>query len=219
MPRILRYLAVALLLGSLLLSSAAAAAGRSDCLKCHGDERLVVLRDGEKVSLYVDPAAYEASAHGQFPCTSCHQKVTAYPHGEVEPLDDVAVCTSCHSDYVKESYEYSFHGTARRLGWDEVPGCVDCHGTHDILGPEDPASRVSEENVPETCARCHGNPHPNFARGTEHVTPQDRDRAFSLWVVWKFFMALIVFDTLKDGPIVILELVRRLRVALGRRRG
>ena len=34
--------------------------------------------------------------------------------------------------------------------------CSDCHGAHDILPVDDPASRVYPTNIPRTCGRCHG---------------------------------------------------------------
>jgi len=128
-------------------------------------------------------------------------------------------CLACHEG-IRPSWEYSFHGVTYRKGWDRAPDCLSCHEgkPHAVLAMTDPRSTVHPDNVPETCARCHRLAQPNFARGLEHVTPRDRDRAFPMWAVYKFFMALILFDVVKDGPIVVLELVRRLK-RLNRRGG
>lgn len=149
-------------------------------------------------------------------CTDCHgihniQPVDS-PKSSVNKLNVHNTCSKCHSD-IMESYHYSFHGTAVDLGSLKAATCIDCHGTHDILPPSNPNSSTAKENIPDTCAKCHGTPQANFAKGTEHLTPYDnkKEGAYWLWVVWKFFIALILFDILKDCTIAIFELIRKLR--------
>ena len=42
-------------------------------------------------------------------------------------------------------------------GGRDVPVCTDCHGEHQILGPQDKRSKVYATQVALTCARCHDN--------------------------------------------------------------
>ncbi|MCO5387667.1 cytochrome c3 family protein [Desulfosporosinus sp.] len=85
----------------------------------------------------------------------------------------VATCTSCHKGLVTDSYARSFHGKAVHLGSQKSASCADCHGAHDILGQDNPHSKVAKENIPETCASCHGEASSGFSEGEEHfeLTP------------------------------------------------
>lgn len=203
------------------------------CLDCHGD--MGDIPHAGKWSPPDDPAncaschgaalvAYRQSAHGQASlrgnqeaatCASCHGGHNVIKaSGRQASRQMVESCLGCHEE-IRTAYNYSFHGTALRLGYDPAAYCVDCHGSHDLLGPADPSSSVNPARLPLTCAKCHGEARENFARGKEHVTPRDRDKAFPLWAVWKFFVAMILFDNLKDGSAVLLELWRKLQ-RLGR---
>jgi DnaJ-class molecular chaperone len=54
-------------------------------------------------------------------------------------------------------YIESVHGEPVKKGKTlETAICSDCHGEHDILKPEEPASRVFPTHVAETCSKCHG---------------------------------------------------------------
>jgi hypothetical protein len=66
-----------------------------------------------------------------------------------------------------------------------------------------------------TCgaAECHPGAPANFAAGTEHFVAASKTAPTALHIVYKFFMVLILFDTMKDGPIVMFELLRRLQHA------
>jgi hypothetical protein len=63
-------------------------------------------------------------------------------------------CGMCHD---KEAAEYrtSVHGKAIERGVTAAPVCTDCHTSHSILRPNNPASSVFARKVPETCGRCH----------------------------------------------------------------
>ncbi|MDA8442039.1 MAG: cytochrome c3 family protein [Peptococcaceae bacterium] len=176
------------------------------CVACHTDEGKAYLSSihGEQLIAGKEGAA----------CSDCHGK-----HNIQKSSDPVAttyrltisnICMNCHQGKVAQSYNYSFHGTAIKLGYTKSATCADCHGTHAILPPENPNSSVSKQNEPQTCAQCHLQAQPNFAQGNEHAVPQDQQNDFPLWIVWKIFLGLIVFDILKDGSIAVFELIRRL---------
>ncbi len=158
--------------------------------------------------------AYEASIHGKTliegnlaapVCTDCHGEHDILRPGEegssVSRDQVVNTCAVCHEDIVKmkmfglttatvESYRESYHGVAYKFGSDATATCIECHGHHKILAPENPASPVNEANIPKTCGQknCHKGAGPGFAKGKVHVsfekTPEKyaregRDRTFA----------------------------------------
>lgn len=159
-----------------------------------------------KVSCHPDPLT----------CDKCHGPIHALvpandPASPINHANVVGFCASCH-EKEKASYDYSFHGAARRLGSREAPLCTDCHGH---LSPVN--GNVQEATL--MCGNCHrGSPAAmaNLLQGKEHVTPQDRKDGFPLWVVWKFFLAVILVNTAKDGSLAVLDLTHRLRSRSGK---
>ena len=162
-------LGAALALGAMLaLAKAAhpqpapgAAAGR--CGVCHPAERV----------------QFDASAHAreQVRCVSCHggddrSLVQSVAHGSGfrgRPARATipSLCASCHSDVQRMRpynlpvdqhalYQTSGHGLGLARGDTRVAVCSDCHGAHDILKAQDPASRTFPASIPRTCGRCHG---------------------------------------------------------------
>jgi len=120
-------------------------------------------------------------------CTSCHgehdieapsqQQSTVSKRAQVR-----ATCTRCHDNERimslygivtarEASYMDSFHGLFSATGSNVVASCADCHRAHNILPPSDPASSVNKANLPHTCAKCHPNAGPNFAKGPVHIIP------------------------------------------------
>jgi len=211
--------------------------GQNACTTCHqGVETIphqnpvygkeLIKQTGEWCNRCHTPAVqqYSTSVHGQpsaidegVTCSSCHGDTH-----RIEPVKDLAspvakmnleaTCTGCHDGKVAESYGRSFHGTALNHGYTKAASCVDCHGSHGIFSAQDPQSKVSKQNLPNTCVSCHGGkPVANWADGKEHVTPEDKENAFPLWIVWKVFLVLILFDALQGGSVILLELFHQLR--------
>lgn len=195
--------------------------GNSACLECHSQQQTMV-RDGKAISVHVDPEAYANSVHGIISCSRCHAE--AGPEHAADPSKPLDLptgralrvlksegCVKCHAGIYPASYEQSFHGIAVRNGDERAATCVDCHGVHDIQPSRVATSAVAPENLPATCgtAQCHPGAPENFAEGKEHFIVADRESG-GLHIVYKFFMGLILFDTMKDGPIVMFELLRRL---------
>jgi hypothetical protein len=124
------------------------------CLMCHADKDA---KDAAGHSITVDGAKFAGSVHGemQLECTSCHTDVSVdkLPHPEkLKPVQ----CATCHEDAVK-AYAGTVHGKARKGGNTVAATCTDCHGTHDILRPSNPASSTNHANIEATCSKCHGN--------------------------------------------------------------
>jgi nitrate/TMAO reductase-like tetraheme cytochrome c subunit len=134
-------------------SKAVKAPENDTCLLCHGDPAAVTDKNRH---IGLDAAKFGASIHGGFSCVQCHTDLATtadFPHPEkLKPVD----CGSCHADAVT-AYNRSIHAAARRLTTSsQAPACADCHSAHEIRPATDPASRTYPLNLPETCARCHG---------------------------------------------------------------
>ncbi len=100
-------------------------------------------------------------------------------------------CGHCHVDQAETFFD-TFHGKVSRLGGEGVAKCYDCHGTHDILPPTEPASRLSRDNVVETCGNCHEGSHRRFAGYLTHATHHDRDRyPYLFWSFWGMTALLV----------------------------
>jgi cytochrome b subunit of formate dehydrogenase len=135
------------------------------CGKCHADPKMLA-RTGLKIAQPL--GAYTASVHARAvkegkeaaTCSACHGSHAilppADPNSQVNRRRVPETCGKCHVGIFKV-YAQSVHGRAAAQGIRESPVCIDCHGEHRILGPEEAGSPVFASNVPKmTCERCHG---------------------------------------------------------------
>lgn len=140
----------------------AGALDENDCLKCHGIPQLSKFGEsGGKISLYVDRAALEASAHRYIDCTTCH---TTKPHEVVTPLTKLSLaekCGTCHQ-YEYKLHLNSIHGKQLVQGNPDVATCVDCHSPqgnpHSVIRVLEYEAPAYKKNIAQTCAKCHDNP-------------------------------------------------------------
>jgi len=131
------------LVAAALAAGAAAETKNADCLECHDTA------PGEIGARY--DSALVMSIHTDLACTDCHAAIADLPHADSLPRVD---CGGCHSD---ETATYQWHGRLQVGAGQDIPGCSDCHGKHDILKQSEKASRVNPLHLPETCGRCHEN--------------------------------------------------------------
>lgn len=139
----------------------------SVCLTCHNDPNLTMeLPSGEVLSVYVDPALFNASVHGQQgqKCTACHSNIEGYPHPQLFAVDsrDLSIglytaCRQCHSEQYQETLD-SVHARALAGGDRNAPVCTDCHGYHNVTPPDEPRTKI-----PQTCAKCHSTIYNDYA--------------------------------------------------------
>lgn len=129
-----------------------AKAAKVDCAACHYDAQ-------KAISTGVHAGVFGARKNGGAnACTSCHGSHTTQSPAKL----GLSLCAKCHKKEVAE-YKGSVHGKANKLGDPDAAICLSCHGGgHVIRKVSDPLSRVSERNLPETCAKCHSDP--EFAR-------------------------------------------------------
>jgi len=125
-----------------------------DCLSCHSQQDLTMERGGNTISLYVDEAAYENSAHVDTACAQCHTDVTVAEERACSTIQSQVDCSICHAEQVTE-YNGSTHGTLFAEGDVDAPSCQDCHAKHATLDQNSPESPTYALNVPTLCGDCH----------------------------------------------------------------
>jgi hypothetical protein len=114
--------------------------GKSGCLVCHGDPRLVVPKGDTVTSYWIDQKAYDKSAHATVECAGCHLDFGyRAPHDPGAGWREIAKqsCANCHDAQFRD---YAAGAHAARPGADKTPDpkaaskplCGDCHGAHDI---------------------------------------------------------------------------------------
>jgi uncharacterized protein with PIN domain len=134
-------------------AQAAGTAGQNDlCLGCHSEKSMTTKHAGRTISLYVDGKKFSSSVHGSLACTNCHADLEGadLPH----PTPKKVQCGTCHADE-QEKLAKSLHGKAAAHGDTLAPGCVNCHGNHDILPVKDKHSAVAPMKIPFVCGQCH----------------------------------------------------------------
>jgi predicted CXXCH cytochrome family protein len=126
-------------------------------------------------------AEYDTSIHGVWhakgdkeaaTCKDCHGNHNILPSTDRASSTNAfnlhKTCARCHEskvvldsrpisyDEAVPDFVDSIHGRALLIdGLVVAPSCNDCHGVHDIKSNENPDSRISREEVPDTCGRCH----------------------------------------------------------------
>ena len=115
--------------------------------------------------------AQASGIQGAPTCIDCHRNPIVHVTAEQDTthlkIAQEKLCLSCHLDdpNVKArmsptagfiaAYAGSVHGSALQRGNGKAANCVDCHGSHEMKKGSDPTSRVSKQNIPQTCAQCH----------------------------------------------------------------
>jgi len=170
------------------------------CGECHEEVSDSIRGDAHGTALIESPPATlallaEAGGESAPACTSCHGT-----HGMLAPSherfdqDMVDQCAACHQDYA-DTYFGTYHGKATAVGSEIVATCDHCHGAHDILPADEPASMVADANLVETCGACHDNARPAFVEYDSHPDPMDRERNAPLFYAF-VFMNTLLFGTL-----------------------
>ena len=129
-----------------------------DCLTCHAKRGLTMVRNGQKISIFVDPVKYAASRHSQKACAQCHTEVTPSRTRACETIKTKVDCSICHAAQVAD-YRVSMHGQLAAKGDPDAPHCLDCHSYHETQSKRTPSSPTYARNVPVLCARCHQRGH------------------------------------------------------------
>jgi len=133
------------------------------CTMCHGNNTLSMTRQGRSVSLFVDSAKLQSSAHGTLSCSSCHVNFNgmAIPHANpIQPVN----CESCHN---VGGFAESVHAKSG------VATCKSCHGTHEVQPVKSPASGFARTMIADACGKCHATESSAY-KNSEHALALDR---------------------------------------------
>jgi uncharacterized protein with PIN domain len=124
----------------------------SDCMRCHDNPNLTSSKDNR--TLFVNCEEKQHSKHSKISCGQCHSEVNASHLRPCETITKNVECQSCH-EAVGQQYQKSMHGLLFAKNDSNAPTCKECHGTHNVLGKENPKSNSFATNIPTLCARCH----------------------------------------------------------------
>jgi uncharacterized protein with PIN domain len=122
-----------------------------DCLRCHEKE---TLRAADGRSMFVRATEVADSKHVKVACSQCHSDVNASRVRPCETVTGKVDCSKCH-EQVGLDYQRSRHGQLFAANDRNAPTCKECHGTHRVLGRQNPQSVTFPTNIPALCARCH----------------------------------------------------------------
>ena len=157
----------------------------SVCGKCH-EEHLEEYSSSVHGKAVIDKKDPKAAI-----CSDCHNS-----HGidktstDVAKLGAVKACASCHKENAA-SFADTYHGQIAALGYTNTAKCFNCHGSHDILGPNDPKSKVHVDNRLKTCQACHKQANLNFVSFQPHGNAHDFKRYPQIWLTTKFMVGLL----------------------------
>ncbi len=125
-------------------------------------------------------------------CTDCHSAHEIAEKGELKAHRVITEqCGSCHSKEVR-SYKATTHGQLAWLGNTEVAQCKDCHDPHNTHKVDDPASKVSPDNILKTCQKCHEDAGEDFVHFRAHADMGDFERNPELWWLGRAMIAIII---------------------------
>ena len=129
-------------------------------------------------------------------CTDCH---SAHEIGEKGALKVHRViteqCGTCHSKEVR-SYKATTHGQLAWLGDKDVAQCKDCHNPHNTHKVDDAMSMVAQDNILETCQKCHEDAGESFTNFRAHADIGDFERNPELWWLGRLMLAIIILTLL-----------------------
>ncbi len=192
--------------------------GAHDAQPFEGDQLLIAETCRDCHSQVYD--VYQDSVHGAAllargdpnvpTCVDCHNAHSNYgPDKNGFRLYSPQICAKCHADKdlmaeygintdVFDSYISDFHGTTvaifEKIAPDQdtnKPVCIDCHGVHNILPPENTESYVYKQNLLETCQRCHPEASVNFPDAWLSHYPPDQQHNTLVYLVDLFYKILI----------------------------
>ena len=134
------------------------------CEACHDDPALQRVESGIPRSLYVNSVMLQNSVHEGFDCIDCHTSLDGFedfPHPERLPNVN---CANCHSDAF-EIYMSGFYDHLAQRGFTSIPGCTQCHGSHEI---------IAHANTGTVCGICHREQRRQFEKSV-HFNPSETE--------------------------------------------
>jgi cytochrome b subunit of formate dehydrogenase len=135
------------------------------CGECHGSEELN-LEDGitkrKLITRYHESVHFVAISQGKngASCTDCHghHNILSSAHADstVSKTGILSVCQKCHPNETR-TFKNGAHGKPLIRGNNDVPGCITCHGDHDMTSLRDRTGDAKQWASTQVCIWCHGN--------------------------------------------------------------
>ena len=114
-------------------------------------------------------------------------------------------------------YKLSWHGVDVSIYkakwpnlWHNSAVCTDCHGTHDILATDNPASKVNPINLLATCQQCHPDANANFTGAWTGHNQISLTRTPLVYYTEAFYSTFTPFVLWASAIYVILQILRAL---------
>jgi len=151
---------------------------KPDCSRCHN-------KVADKISNSTHFVTDKSSETKMPQCIDCHRTHDVVTSKQDKTnLNIINDCGNCHNDLL-ESYLNSYHGKVARLGSEKSAKCVNCHGSHEMLNVDNPASPLHTDNIQKTCAECHTDVNANFVGFIPHANHYDQEKYpklfYSFW--------------------------------------
>lgn len=160
-------------------------------------------------------------------CTDCHGVHNIQdPRTEQFRVETPDLCAKCHANKelmakyglsadVYDIYRLSWHGIDAEVYkakwptiWHDSAICTDCHGTHNILSANDPASMVNPQNLLHTCQKCHPDAGPNWTGAWTGHYSISLEKTPYLYFVDQFYSSFVVFALWGSAIYVALKIFR-----------
>lgn len=133
--------------------------GKASCLKCHGGKSAAKkFADGDSVSTYVDPKAFDQSVHRSLRCTDCHREFSDQNHPDRSfrnklqfRVRESRVCRDCHPDKALKARAVH-EALLKKEKAGEAVLCTNCHDAHAIAPVAAGPSSTAETAA---CLGCH----------------------------------------------------------------
>ncbi|MBI1336889.1 MAG: hypothetical protein GC164_07995 [Phycisphaera sp.] len=164
------------------------------CGKCHTGVQVVYAKSihGKQLAAGNEKAPVCSDCHASHAITRADTKAFE--------VDIVNECGSCHNKPINggkaslyETFRKSYHGQVGNLGSVRAARCSDCHGSHEILPPDDPDSTLHGLAKIQTCAKCHPKANANFVQYDAHADFHDGKRFPLLHGIWLYFVIIMSF--------------------------
>jgi DnaJ-class molecular chaperone len=156
----------------------------STCSSCHAGIVDVYLGS-------IHGSLFEGGEENAPTCVSCHGSHRVERAMDKEFLITVTDrCSGCHEE-AADTFRDTYHGQVTGLGYSQAAQCPDCHGAHDILPQDDPASMIHADNLAETCSTCHPGAGPNFTMYFPHADYHDAEKYPGLYYVYLAMVILL----------------------------
>lgn len=125
-------------------------------------------------------------------CSDCHG-AHPMPGPDQEGFQERMIerCATCHT-HSADTYYYTYHGKATRLGSGVAASCAQCHTAHGVLPADSARSSIHADALIGTCGECHEEARAAFVLYDSHPEPGNRERNPVLFYSFMFMNSILV---------------------------